>query len=152
MELTLERGLDFVGAVGRVCQTPKAKPALEKWSEDAKKELGAMMVAQVSPDGTPYRPLSPVTIALKGHDRALYETGAMEASLIGSGDGHIEDVTNDSVTLGTAHEKRGRPVAAIHQFGEGRIPARPFVGVNEDMVDDAAELVAGEIIQQISRL
>lgn len=139
---------DVADAVG----APDLTSALTKWTDEAKAELGQMMDQQVSPNGSPYAPLSPVTIKRKGHAKALYETGALTASVVGSGSGHVELINKDSVTLGTGHEKKGRPVASILHHGQGNIPARPFIGVTDNMADRAAELVADDLLSQIALL
>jgi phage virion morphogenesis protein len=104
--------------------------------------------AQTSPDGTPWKPLSAMTMHLglarnKGWKkngylsargtrylqgkRILWEHGDLEGSI------HSQ-ATKDSVTIGTGGHI---PYAAIHQFGgqagRGRkvtIPARPYLAMN----------------------
>lgn len=103
---------------------------------------------QSAPDGTPWQPLSPVTLQLglaknKGWSkkggltakgkrylsgkRILWEHGDLEGSIHSQAD-------RNSVTIGTGGHI---PYAAIHQFGgqagRGRkvtIPARPFLALN----------------------
>ncbi|WP_437187856.1 phage virion morphogenesis protein [Planctomicrobium sp. SH668] len=144
-----EEAIVFLSQVETCCRDPHVRPALQAWADEAKATLGDMMHAQVSPDGTPYAPLSPVTVEKKGHHKALFDTEAMYRSVVGSGGGHIEDVQDASVVLGTAHQKHGQNIAAVHQNGAGRIPARPFIGVSEQMADDAATRIADDLISQI---
>lgn len=59
--------------------------------------------------------LSPVTIMRKGHNRILIQTGALRSSFRMS-------IRGDEVWIGTSD-----PKAIIHQFGQGRIPARPML-------------------------
>lgn len=152
MALTIDEAMDFVDDVADVVSNPRLRSELQEWTEDTKQELSDMMHGQKSPDGTPYAPLSPVTVKRKGHAKALFETGALHESVKGAGSGHIERVTHHEVTLGTNHEKKGRPVASILHYGAGRIPGRPFVGVTHKMADNAAKLVADGLINQADKL
>jgi hypothetical protein len=152
MSLTLDQGLGFLESVGEVCGDPKGKDALDQWTVDTKGELSDRMRGQVSPDGSPFAPLAPSTIARKGHNLALFDTNALHESVVTSGGGHIEQVTDNSVTLGTEHQKRGKPVALYMQEGTSRVPARPFIGVTDNMADNAAELIADDILKQIAGL
>ncbi|TWT58880.1 Phage virion morphogenesis family protein [Thalassoglobus neptunius] len=143
---------DFMNGLAGVVANPQCRDALQDWTDFAKGELDQMMHQQVSPDGTPYAPLSRYTSMLKGHSVALFETGELNSSVKGNRAGHIEQVTNNSARLGTAHTKNGEPVAARMQHGSGKIPARPFIGVNDKMADDAAERIGDDVNQQIDQL
>lgn len=147
---TLDSLLDGVIAV---CDAPQAAEPLRKWTEEAAGELGRNMTQGRSPDGTPFKPLSPRTIARRQNKAGppLINQGDLLASLIGDGSGHFEEVGDREATLGTMHNKRGSnpPVAVVHQLGSEKrnIPARPFVGVNEAMAE-AGEQLIGEWIEQ----
>lgn len=85
---------------------------------------------QSAPDGTPWAPLKPETLARKRIPKILTERSRLRDSL-------AYDAEPERLTLYT-------PViyAAIHQFGGtagrgAKIPARPFMGLAED---DVAEL------------
>jgi len=76
-----------------------------------------------SPDGTAWEPLSPITIARKGHDRMLDGKGDMRESI-------SVDSDNNSATIGVnALSKTGYPYPAVQHFGteDGRVPARAFL-------------------------
>lgn len=60
---------------------------------------------QISPDGTPWAPLSPRTLAKKKGHKTLRESGALLDTL-------RHQVSNDELQFGT-----DRPYGAIHQFG-----------------------------------
>lgn len=60
---------------------------------------------QVAPDGSPWAPLAPSTLAKKKDGRILRETGALQDTLRHS-------VSNNELAFGT-----DRPYGAIHQFG-----------------------------------
>lgn len=60
---------------------------------------------QISPDGTPWAPLSPRTLARKKGNKILRESGALLDTL-------RHQVNGDDLSFGT-----DRPYGAIHQFG-----------------------------------
>lgn len=123
--------------------------------------------AQASPDGTPWKPLSAVTLHLglgrnKGWKRngylsargtrylqgkrILWEHGDLEGSV------HSQ-ATKESVTIGTGGHI---PYAAIHQFGgqagRGRkvsIPARPYLALNRGSELELAERDRSMVIELI---
>lgn len=67
--------------------------------------------------GTPWKPLSPVTIAKKGHDTILVEEGDMRES------GYVDKRTGESaVNVGYSDWK-----VAIHEYGTENIPPRPII-------------------------
>lgn len=105
--------------------------------------------------------------------RPLRDSGILMASLTGSGDNHVERVEDRRLTWGTNVD-----YAAVHQEGaeipEQRrdkpwvfnsggktiftrkiaahsIPARPFLGLNDDMIDQIDEILADFAAQAISK-
>lgn len=150
-EQTMDTFLDGVQAIAA---NPMAPKGLTHWVEFAKIELKAMMRGSISPNKSPYAPLSPVTIKLTPGRKGgpLINTGDMMESLVGQGDGHIESVGESEAILGTGHSKEGLPVAMWHQDGTKRMPARPFVGFNEQMIDDAMNLVADDLLAQVDMI
>ncbi|MNZ38299.1 Phage virion morphogenesis family protein [compost metagenome] len=99
--------------------------------------------AQVGPDGTPWAPLSPVTLARKKGNRILRESGTLQDTL-------RHQVSGNELSFGT-----DRPYGAAMQFGMrkgyagktrrgasipwGDIPARPYLGLS---AEDDAEILA----------
>lgn len=98
---------------------------------------------QVAPDGTPWAPLSPVTLARKrSGGKILRETGALLDTL-------RHQVVGDELHFGT-----DRLYGAVQQLGQkkgasgaaggrpipwGDIPARPYLGLS---TEDEAEVLA----------
>ena len=131
--------------VGQLTSRPKLSGVLTDWLQRVAGSLGVGFQQSKDPSGAVWRPLK--RKRPKGHNqgtRPLIDTGAMQASIISTGAGHLQEVTDDSAMMGTADEK-----AAFHQFGTSRIPARPFVGISDEMADLAAEMVAAEIIKTL---
>lgn len=111
--------------------------ALRRWTEDANGLLTQYMAQGRSPDGTPYEPLK--NPRPEGHNQQsgpLIDFGDLLLSLAGQGDGSIVAVDGRSAEVGTEHTKDGAAIAAIHQHGtrDGKIPARPFVGWNDELL------------------
>jgi hypothetical protein len=128
---------------------------LKRWSQDAQGLLGQYMAQGRSPDGTPYKPLK--NPRPEGHNQQsgpLIDFGDMLLSLVGEGSGSIFELTERSVTTGTEHQKNGVNVAAVHQYGtrDGRIPARPFVGWNDELMALAVQRVTEGLAELLSGL
>lgn len=64
------------------------------------------------PDGTPWPGLKHPRIRSKGADKPLLDRGLLAASAAARGTNHIENVTPNSLEIGTNDER-----AALHQFG-----------------------------------
>lgn len=150
--MNIDDGLALIDLVGEIVFDPHSREDLQEWVDQTKHELGQLIENQTSPSGIPYAPLARSTVARKGHSTALFETGKMIQSLVSSGEGHIEEVTDTTAVLGTGHQKDGKPIAAWMQEGTKKSPARPFVGVNDNMADHAAETIADGILRQIESL
>ena len=90
---------------------------------------------KVAPDGSPWAPLSAVTLARKRGPGILREKGTLQDTL-------RKQVTRNELAFGT-----DRPYGAVHQFGQkkgasgsskgrpipwGDIPARPYLGLSAD--------------------
>ena len=90
---------------------------------------------KVAPDGSPWAPLSAVTLARKKGTAILREKGTLQDTL-------RKQVTSTELAFGT-----DRPYGAVHQFGQkkgasgsskgrpipwGDIPARPYLGLSSD--------------------
>jgi phage virion morphogenesis protein len=105
---------------------------------------------QSAPDGTPWEPLSPYTVAKKGFDQVLRESGRLRGSLTRRGAGAVRRVKQRELVYGTRV-----PYASFHQSGfrnartNTRVPARPMVGVGPEHVRAIAERVADSIIRQL---
>ncbi len=101
-----------------------------------------------APDGSPWAPLSPVTIARRRRrsDRPLLDTGVLRNSI------QILELGRDSASVGTREK-----YAATHQFGAkkgqygrtkrgapipwGDVPARSFIGVSDGAMENIRRLI-----------
>lgn len=100
---------------------------------------------QREPGGSPWAPLSPVTVAKKGHSTILFEFGDLRASLVAvGGPNNISTVMARGSLFGTEDEK-----AIFHTTGTSRMPARPPVGTNDEAVDGLAESLADYAVEKL---
>lgn len=119
-------------------------PALEGFFpklEDAHSEFFA---GEHSPAGEQWPALSPVTIAKKGHDIILVETGALEASLAGRTGDSIRQADARGALFGTSAEK-----SIFHTVGGPNLPQREHVGMNDELVDVLADEIANSLVEQL---
>jgi phage gpG-like protein len=103
--------------------------------------------SKTAPDGSPWAPNAPVTIARKGHGDILVETGALEAAATTlDAPGHVETIAGNEMEFGVdgVTDLGGIPWASVQQAGskDGRIPAREFIGVSDRAADKLAESAA----------
>ena len=98
-----------------------------------------------SPDGTPFAPLSKSWIRRKEKRNQILKRLQMEGTLVSTISAQIRP---DGVAIGS-----NQKYASIHQFGgkagQGRrsvIPARPYLGVNSDDVDEITGLLEDQLV------
>lgn len=129
-------------------QKPKLAEVIQQWLTHLAGELGKGFLQSRGPDGQTWPALK--QRRPKGHNqghRPLIDFGDLLASVASDGNGHVEIVGDDSAEFGTNLDYAG-----IHQDGGGRIPARPFVGVSDEMADLVTDMVADELMKQIGGL
>ncbi len=98
--------------------------------------------------GVAWPPLSPRTIARKGHAIPLYETGRLKASILDVGHpDHVRELLPDGrgLTFGTSVE-----YGIFHQDGIARIPQREFAGMNDRFISGLTEVVADSAVDAMA--
>ncbi|MBI5694396.1 MAG: phage virion morphogenesis protein [Nitrospirae bacterium] len=91
--------------------------------------------------GRPHRwmPLAPSTVAMKGHSVILFKTGRLMCSI-------TFEAGRDFFRL-----KAGTPYASRQQFGEeGRLPARPFLLVQDEDLPGIGAAISGHLADAVS--
>jgi phage virion morphogenesis protein len=113
-------------------QGQSLEPALAEIGEYLIESHQERFKLEVAPDGTPWEPLAPRTIAKKDKDTILQQSGTMRDLL-------AYRLSGNELTFGTNQE-----YGATHQFGREAdgIPARPFIGLATGQWNDADEIVA----------
>jgi len=101
---------------------------------------------QRSPDGAPWAGWKRPPSAKRGGpaSKLLRNTDVLMASLAGKGQGHIESVMSASMVWGTAVG-----YAAYHQYGTRTIPARPFIGVTDAMLEKIDQIVLDYLLRTL---
>lgn len=114
--------LRFAGRMEDI--SPALRAIAGEVREDASERFGA--------EGPGWAPLAESTIARKGNDRILFETGSLLASLAELGGEHVEVITDSSLVMSSSlTTDGGRNLAELHQEGTSRMPARKVVDVTE---------------------
>jgi len=97
---------------------------------------------QADAAGRAWPKLSPVTIARKGHDRILVETGRLRASLESQNGDSVRATSHRGLLFGTAV-----PYSIFHQTGGRRLPQREHVGMNSEACDKLTATVADATVR-----
>ena len=108
-------------------------PLLDKLGEDEVARVVRRFDNSEAPDGTPWQPLKrprPLRQGQRGigGDQPLMNIGNLYNSITAQVHGNI-------LQIGTATD-----YAHYHQFGTQHIPARPFLGVTDDLLASIKEL------------
>jgi len=108
---------------------------------------------KVAPDGSPWAPLSAVTLARKKGTGILREKGTLQDTL-------RKQVTSTELAFGT-----DRPYGAVHQFGQkkgasgsakghpipwGDIPARPYLGLSAEDETEVLFIIHEYLLEPVS--
>ena len=110
----------------------RLEPAFAEIGEYLLESHAERFSLEVAPDGTPWEPLAPSTLANKADDRILQQEGTLRDTL-------SYQVTGAELLFGT-----NLIYGATHQFGreEDGIPARPYLGIATSPWNDEDEIVA----------
>lgn len=105
----------------------------------------AGFAAESSPSGSKWPALKPATARRKGHDTILVESGRLEASLTEpSHSDAVRTIGGEGMFWGTEV-----PYSGFHQKGSGKLPQREHVGMNEETVQVAVDLVADHAVESM---
>lgn len=97
------------------------------------------------PNGEEWAPNAESTKRRKGHGIVLFETGALEKSLVEvDGPGNINDAGSRELIFGT-----NVSYSLFNEFGTSRIPARPHVGISDQLIDALTEEIADYTVSQL---
>ena len=93
-----------------------------------------------TPDGKPWkslkRPRSGKRHKGKGPAKPLLDTGLLAASMSANGQGHIEEITSHTLTVGS-----NLHYAAYQNDGTRTIPSREFAGFSSEVITDIDEVL-----------
>ncbi len=101
--------------------------------------------AGTSPGGESWAANAPSTIRRKVHGIVLFESGALERSLVTvGGPDNIHETSHRGLLYGTEV-----PYSLFNQEGTSRIPARKHVGMNAQLLDAIVEEVADFAVENL---
>ena len=123
---------------------------LEKKLRELIEEHQEHFDTETDSSGKGWKPLKPSTIARKGHEMILFETGRLEDSLTerGSADQILDFIKEEffhGLTFGTGVE-----YAAFHQNKSGDI-YRPPVGVSELFIEKLENDVSDNVVEALKK-
>lgn len=143
-EITPEQLPGLFAEIGREVARMDFSESLRFIGVDLRLDHEGFFDREASPAGLPWKPLSPLTIAAKGHSTILVDTGEMKNSVTVKGHPNaIQRIAGNELVWGTRD-----PKAAKHQYGIG-VPQRSFVGFTPNRVDGAAEEIATSVVEQL---
>jgi len=99
-----------------------------------KKSVKERFVNKTDPEGNPWERNRPSTIAKKGRDDPLVDTGKLKKSVYMKSD-------KDGFMVYTEV-----PYAGFHQSGTDRFTARPFMGFSEEDEKNSIDLIRKEML------
>ncbi len=111
-----------------------------------------------SPAGEQWPPLAPSTIAAKGHDTILIDSGRLHASLTGPNDGHFHEIVADGsgnqhiLEWGSDIEYLTYHVTGtFNSDGSVRMPRRDPIGMTPEFVGRIQETIAIKTIAEMAK-
>ncbi len=141
----VQRSLDRVGAL-----LDDLTPVMNRIGEQLAESAMQRIDREVSPDGTPFAPRSPATLARykrqgRGFGGILHRSGDMRSDIFHAYGRDFAEVGSNAVQ--SAVMQFGQPKGASGTNARGRpipwgdIPARPFLGISDDDRDAIGEIV-----------
>lgn len=119
-------------------------PALEECGQVIRGGFGENIDNAVGPDGNPWPPHAPSTVARYGPHPLLVLSGAMERSLTQKdASGNVCIVEDREAEFGTdITSQDGFFYPGIHDAGGSRIPQREFIYATPDVEDKCEEIIS----------
>ena len=146
MEFLASQAVEGLGQFADELLGMDFSPVFDRLVDPVNESFGTNFDRKSGPDGQPWAPHAAYTIKKMGVHPLLMWTGAMIFSLESrSGAGRIEQITQNSLTIGT-----DLFYAGWQQYGTARIPARPFVWMIGSDVDQITEQFADGVLERLN--
>lgn len=119
MDFDFQNELDSVvrGITNVIDNEPQLRQNILRIATEKVEQVSRSYIGTSGPRAHPWQPLSQKTIDKKGHDKPLIETGEMQGGIKATVHWGYATITSD----------RSKFSPSVHEFGYGKIPARPFV-------------------------
>ena len=135
-----------VGDMREVVATIDYENMLQEFLYEIAEEKDQAFTNQSTVTGEPWASLAESTIKKKGFNVILVDTGALRTSLVDiGGSENVNSVTSHGLLYGTDVE-----YAIYHETGTEIMPARPVVGISEQLIDELALRVADVTADQVA--
>lgn len=139
-ELSLEQLSVFFSRRAEELATLDLRVPLKECAVLIKSDVSNNFQGSHAPDGTPWKPLKRKRSG-KRHKgsipKPLLDTGLLRASAVANGRGHVEEITANSLEVGSNLEYAG-----WQNDGTRTIPAREFIGFSNSLIADIEEVLA----------
>ncbi|WP_316200906.1 MULTISPECIES: phage virion morphogenesis protein [unclassified Bradyrhizobium] len=123
-------------------------PVMEQAAEYMQRAtINRILRTKMSPEGERWAALSDVTIALKGHDRPLFDSGELSRSIdVTDVADHGFELTADTeyaswMQNGFNHAGRKARRGGKRYSKSDKVPARPFMGFSEENVKRISKMI-----------
>ena len=119
---------------------------------------GSNLYAQKSPDGVKWAELADSTKrkrSNKDYSQKLVDTGAMRDKITILNKAPLEKIKSAfgaTSIIGIQPGTKEAKIGEYHQSGTPRMPARPWLGVNEKDMNDMNKLVRKDILDRVRRI
>jgi phage gpG-like protein len=122
------------------------EPMLREFLYEVAEEKDQAFTNQSTVHGEPWAELAESTVKRKKFTTILVDTGALRTSLVDiGGEGNVSAVSSHGLLYGTDVE-----YAIFHETGTATMPARPIMGMSEELVDKLAGKVADVTADQVA--
>lgn len=111
---------------------------------DLEKDEQGQFAGEMSANGTKWPPLSDTTIAIKGHDTILVDTGRLKSSLVGQTPDSIRETSHRGLLFGTSV-----PYSIFHDKPTANRPQRQHVGIGEQTVETIVNKIADATVNAL---
>lgn len=123
-----------------IANIPKQLPVTVADSLDT--EIGKSFESERDPYGKAWKRLAPVTVRRKGHDRILFESGAMFAETRAQASG---------ATIGFIGPDHGPPHQVDRDWNGRHVPARPVIPNEAALPKDWQQAISDDFGEAITR-
>lgn len=140
--MTPEEFAEYCDGITKALDTGDFQPELQQLKPIIRNAIGQNFASKSTADGSAWLPRKD-----KEPHPLLDLTGKMKNAAVQGGDGAFEDRGPNHLTIGI--DGGEIPYAAVQEMGNEIIPSRSYFQVNEQTVDECAEIMANLLARKI---
>ena len=165
--LSPDRAVAFLEHMHQATSDADLSGAMEEIAEVVGQATRENFEQESDPDGNPWIQWVFRSLGAPANKKTLQSSRRLLASTQVGGPDHVQTIQKDGLVFGTAV-----PYAGTHQFGETvttdvplvsrsgfrlkagstlNIPARPFLGWTDEVLNEAAEIIGAHVMDEIER-